>query len=178
MKVFPSLVGIGCALSFSLAFGKVYLTLEQVTEKTHPGAERKARTLYLSEEQLQQVEEIAGTKISGRVIHTQQLLSGDKVLGTLYLDRHRVRTLPETLGILISPEGKVLSVDVLTFSEPELYKARENWLAQFTNTHTESFPRYKHNIDGISGATLTGRAVTDAVRRALALHQVTTKSSQ
>ena len=42
--------------------------------------------------------------------------------------------------------------------------------ANIERLHAENPPKYKGNIDGITGATLTGRAVTQAAKRAIALH--------
>ncbi|MEX0890721.1 MAG: FMN-binding protein, partial [Gemmatimonadota bacterium] len=50
--------------------------------------------------------------------------------------------------------------------------APDGWLAQFLDRRLDGRLSTKADIVNMTGATLTSRAVTDAVRRVLALHQV------
>ena len=134
-----------------------------------PDAVQTRETLYLTNVQKAAVEETVGHPIQSSVIHRYRLEREGKVL-FVYLDRHRVRTLPETVGIAVNGEGLLVDVTILHFAEPQTYKPRPTWLSQFNDTSAERLPRYKHDIDGMSGATLSGRAVTDACRRTLLIH--------
>ena len=166
--------GVGIAL-LVLGVGltapaRVVLPLDQFLALLAPGATAEADTKYLSDAQKKAVEEAAGSALPGKVIHRRKVTAGDTFVGWVYFDRHRVRTLPETVAVAIGPDGKVLRTEVLAFSEPQNYKPRAAWLRLFDQKGAKALPRYKHDIDGMTGATLTGRAVTDAVRRALVLH--------
>ena len=44
---------------------------------------------------------------------------------------HRVRTLAETVMVVVTPEGKVDRIDILSFSEPQDYLPKERWMDQF-----------------------------------------------
>jgi Na+-translocating ferredoxin:NAD+ oxidoreductase RnfG subunit len=50
--------------------------------------------------------------------------------------------------------------------------APEGWMEQFREKTVKDEIRMKKNIDGITGATLTARAVTQCARRIMAIHQV------
>jgi Na+-translocating ferredoxin:NAD+ oxidoreductase RnfG subunit len=93
-------------------------------------------------------------------------------MGYAFLDTQVVRTLPETLLVLVSPEGTVAKLLLLAFYEPPEYEAPERWLEQFDGKALGPDLRVEREIHGIAGATLTANAVTAAVRRSLALHQV------
>ena len=56
--------------------------------------------------------------------------------------------------------------------EPEEYLPRPSWYAQFIGKRLDDDLRLKRGIKGVTGATLTARATTDAARRLLALHAV------
>lgn len=148
-------------------------TLLKMIQRHFPEAEVEAEVLTLSAEELKKVETASDSPLPGRVVHTRVVKQDGEITARLYLDRHRVRTLPETLGILLSKDGKVIEVEVLTFAEPAHYKPRPVWLKQFEGFTPGEAPRYKDSVDGITGATLTGRAVTKAVRRVLAIHALT-----
>jgi hypothetical protein len=94
------------------------------------------------------------------------------VVGTAYLDTHRVRTLQETLMIVVAPDGTVERVDVLTFGEPEEYLPKALWFEQFDGRPLDDDLAVKRGIRGITGATLSSHAATEAVRRTLAIHRV------
>lgn len=124
-------------------------------------------TLYLTDTEKSRVEEALGAKLRSAVVRRRS--EGESLV---YLDRHKVRTLPETLGIHVGVDGKVSKIEILAFAEPKVYKPRPKWLTQFHGRDAEDLPKYRSDIDGISGATLSGRAVTDAVRRVVLIHRV------
>jgi Na+-translocating ferredoxin:NAD+ oxidoreductase RnfG subunit len=90
-------------------------------------------------------------------------------VGVAYFDTHVVRTLAETILVLVDPEGKVMRVEILSFEEPPDYLPREKWLDQFDGVVLSDELSLKRGIRAIAGATLSSRAVTDAVRRVLAI---------
>ncbi len=98
--------------------------------------------------------------------------NGSDAAGVAYFDAHRVRTLPEILMIVVSPAGRIARIEILRFSEPPEYRAPDSWLEQFTDQDLNDGLSLKASIVNITGATLTARAVTDASRRILALHQL------
>ena len=90
--------------------------------------------------------------------------------GTAYFDTHRVRTLPETVMVAVDPAGKVIRVEVLSFQEPQEYSAPPPFRAQFVGRSLAEPLALRRDLRGITGATLTSRAIAEAVRRVLALH--------
>jgi len=48
-----------------------------------------------------------------------------------YFDTHLVRTLPETILVLLAADGRIRRIDILSFEEPEDYMPTERWLQQF-----------------------------------------------
>ncbi|HEY4594500.1 MAG TPA: FMN-binding protein, partial [Thermoanaerobaculia bacterium] len=97
---------------------------------------------------------------------------GGQPAGTAYFDTHKVRTLPETLMIVVDPQGKVSRVEVLSFAEPEDYLPPNRWYGQFAGQGLGDDLALGRHIRNVTGASLTARATTEAVRRVLALHQV------
>ncbi len=95
----------------------------------------------------------------------------DELIGTAYFDTHRVRTLDETIMVVIGPNGTVNRVEVLAFHEPTDYLPREIWVDQFNGRRLDGDLNIDRGIHGITGATLSAHAVTDATRRILAVHQ-------
>jgi hypothetical protein len=93
-------------------------------------------------------------------------------VGTAYVDTHRVHTLRESVLVVVDPAGRIGRVEVLAFGEPEDYLPRGRWYDQFLGRPLDDELSLKRAIRGITGATLTAHATTDAVRRALALHRV------
>ena len=97
---------------------------------------------------------------------------GDQTLGYAFLDIHVVRTQPEALFVVLTPQGEVDSVLVVAFHEPLEYMPSDRWQAQFAGKSLTPDLQVKRAIAPISGATLSAHAMTDAVRRALAVFQV------
>ena len=131
------------------------------------------RTAYLSDEQLDAVQRAAGAgNISQRVVSYYVASRNGRPIGVAYFDSHRVRTLSEVVMVLVTPDDRIRRIEVLKFMEPPEYRAPEPWLEQFTGKTLTPALHVKRDIVNMTGATLTSRAVTEAVRRVLALHEV------
>jgi Na+-translocating ferredoxin:NAD+ oxidoreductase RnfG subunit len=79
--------------------------------------------------------------------------------------------------VVIDPSGAVRRVEVVSFREPLDYVPREGWYRQFDGEELDDDLQLKRDIRPVTGATLTARATTDAVRRVLAIHQVAEKGT-
>lgn len=157
------------------ARAQVFMTQEEALRTAFPPpAVVERRTAYLTEQQLAEAQRLAGrsTKVEQNVVSYYVARKGDQALGAAYFDAHRVRTLPEVLMVVIGPDDRVTRVEVLKFTEPPEYLAPGGWLAQFEGRALTPSLSTKGDIVNITGATLTSSAVTEAVRRVLALHGV------
>jgi hypothetical protein len=164
-----------CWIPTGAARAKVFLTREQALELAFGReADVSRETAYLSEEQLDRARSLAGPGIDVRTAMIPRYVGrrDGRVLGTAYFDTHVVRTLRETIMVVVSVDGTVARVDVLTFAEPEDYKPRPAWLDQFSGRGLDENLAIKQGIHGITGATLSADAATDAIRRVLAIHDV------
>jgi Na+-translocating ferredoxin:NAD+ oxidoreductase RnfG subunit len=142
------------------------------------GSEVARRTAYLTQEQVRRARALSGVEVTSALVTYYQAKRAGRVVGTAYFDTHRVRTLPETLMIVVDPQGKVARMEVISFREPEEYLPRGAWYEQFRGKALDRDLQLKRDIHPVTGATLTARATTDAVRRVLALHQVIGQGGQ
>jgi hypothetical protein len=155
--------------------GQPVLTQEEALRLAFPEpAVIERRTAYLSEGEIERAAELAGSGVTvdaAVVTHYVGTVNGE-ALGVAYFDAHRVRTLPEVLMVVVSPGGTVERIEVLKFSEPPEYRAPKGWLAQFDDEGLSDEVSLKAGIVNMTGASLTSQAITNAVRRILALHEV------
>ncbi len=152
--------------------GKVFLTQQEALTLAFPKAKVEKRTHYLEDAQRKQAEKAAGSKIGKGVVrsYTARDASG-ALLGTAYFDRHKVRTLPAVLMVVVAPDHSVQRIEVLSFAEPLDYLPKGKWFGQFLGKKLGPELALKKQVRNASGATLTARSTTAAVRRTLALHQ-------
>lgn len=169
-----ALLSLGAgALLPARAGGQAFLTQEEALALAFPPpASIERRTAFLDEASLARARRLAGeTKMESGIVTYYVGRSGNRTVGYAYFDAHRVRTLPEVLMVVVTPEETVERVEVLKFSEPREYVAPERWLDQFEGRELDDRLSTRGGIVNITGATLTSRAVTRAVRRVLALHR-------
>jgi len=152
--------------------GRIFLTVDEALTLAFPECEIERGTVYLTEVQRQRVEKLAGSKLGSGIVHPYVATRGGELLGTAFVDVHRVRTLRESLFVVVSPEGRVQRLEVLAFAEPLDYLPRGSWYGQFKHKDLDDELHLDRGIRGVTGATLSARATTDAVRRTLALHAV------
>jgi hypothetical protein len=152
-----------CALS---AHARVFMTQQQALAAAFPkGATRQVH--FLTPEQLKAAQKESGVEFTDRMIVRYAAPSG-----YAYFDTHRVRTLPETVMIVVTPEGKIDRIEILSFDEPPEYLPKERWIDQFDGRKLDEDLSLKRKIRPLSGASLSARAITNASRKVLALHKV------
>ena len=160
-------------LAVPSATARVYVAQEAALNSAFPPPQQvERRVLYLDDEQARRAAEQAGAPVETRVIPYYVGSSDDAVTGFLYFDTHMVRTLPETILVQLSPQGRVVRVEVVSFDEPEDYLPGVRWLRQFENRSLDDSLAIGGRIHALAGASLSARAVTAAVRRVLTLHDL------
>jgi Na+-translocating ferredoxin:NAD+ oxidoreductase RnfG subunit len=160
------------ALAAAPVAAKVFLSVNEALKLAFPDCQVERKTAYLTAEQVRRVRELSGVEVPSALVNYHVARRNGQPAGTAYFDTHRVRTLPETLMVVVDPRGRVARIEVITFREPEEYLPRGIWYEQFRGRGLDRELRLKQKIHPVTGATLTARATTDAVRRVLAMHQV------
>lgn len=152
------------------AWGQSMPSQNEALALAYPEADSfERRTAFLSEEEAARLEEVSRSAVQRVVTHYVALRRGE-ALGVAYFDAHRVRTLREVLMVALDEAGAVLRIEVLSFAEPREYLAPAGWLDLFQGWSDPDGGALRRDVPNITGATLTSRAVTDAVARVLALH--------
>jgi hypothetical protein len=155
------------------ARARVFHSQREALELAFPDAERiERRNLILTEAQATRIEERSRAPLESRIVTVHVGWRDGKTLGYVLIDVHTVRTLPEALMVVLTPEGQVRSVRVLAFHEPEDYLPTGRWLGQFERRKLDPDLQLRRDIHAIAGATLSSRAATRSVRRSLAVYEV------
>jgi hypothetical protein len=147
-------------------------TQKEAVALAFPGGTPERREQFLTPEQSARVKASAGTEPSSRFVVTYEVKKDGKLLGVAFFDSHTVRTQTETAMVAVSPQGKVLRVEVVAFREPKEYQAPRAWVAQLEGKSLEPNLSLKGDIHPLAGASLTAAALTDATRRCLALWEI------
>jgi len=164
---------LALALAAVPARATVYATQDAALHDAFPDADAiEAKSYVLDDAQAARVQALAETPLDRKLwtIHTAR--RAGETLGYAVLDMRTVRTLPEALLVVLTPDGAVRSLRILAFHEPAEYQPSPRWLALFEGRRLDGELRLKRGIQQIAGATLSSQSVTRAVRTALALYQV------
>ena len=127
------------------------------------------RELFLSSDDVAAAERIARVKLQSRLVTVYVGRRGERVLGYAFIETHKVRSLPETILVVIDPDGRTHALHMLAFHEPPEYAPSDRWLKQFQGRPLDDDLSLRGDIDAITGATLTANAITASVRRLLAV---------
>ncbi len=160
------------ALSASALHSRVYVGTAAALAEAFPGAETERKALYLSRAQQTELRKIADLDKIGR-FHTFYIARGKKgkIAGYALFDTHIVRTKEETVFVALNADGSVRAARIISFFEPQEYLAPDRWLAIFTDKTASASLQPGRDLPTITGATLTTRAVSTAVRKTLQLHR-------
>jgi len=172
--LFASVAAVTLALAgASAARAKVFLSQEEALRLAFPGAKVEARNAFLTDEQRRTAKTLAGEEeLPSALVRYYVATKDGQPAGEAYFDTHVVRTMSETVMVVVTPDAKIGRIEVLSFSEPEEYLPRAKWYEQFQGKLLDDDLSLKRSIHPVSGATLTAHATTDAARRVLAIHRV------
>ena len=155
------------------ADAKVFYRRSEALELAFPDADRvEDHTFVLSDAQVTRIEVLARSPLPSKLVKLYTGWKGDRVTGYAFIDLHTVRTQSEAFLVVLSPEGVLRTLRVLAFHEPVDYLPNARWYAQFDHKTLGDPLRVGGDIHGIVGATLSARATTRGVRRALAFYEV------
>lgn len=156
-----SLAALPCPASAT-----VHMTQEEALETAFPGQVAAHRTAFLTEAEAAAVASDCGSDLPARIVNWYE--AGGR---TAWFDTHLVRTLAETIMIVVGQDGRVERIDILSFDEPDEYRPPQAFLAQLKGRRLDDELSLRRGVRPITGASLSGRAVVDATRRVLALHR-------
>ena len=169
----------GALVLILLVVSPVYLltlkTQQEALEQAFPAPLKIGRkTVFLTDAQLTAIREQAGkgVEVSSKLIVYYEALGEQGVTGYAYFDSHRVRTMNETVMVLVQPDGTLERVEVLSFFEPPDYLPPQAWLDHLVGRKLNPRLAAGRDVLNITGATMTARAITAAIRRVLAIHRV------
>ncbi|MEZ5065573.1 MAG: FMN-binding protein [bacterium] len=169
----PVAVALAALLLARNVPAEVFHTRESALHAAFPEADRiESEDWIVSDAEAAEIARRSGSPPGTQLVTAYAAYDGATRLGWAFFDTHVVRTLPETLLIALTPEGRVASVRLVAFHEPPEYGPPSRWLSQFDEQPLSPRLAVDSDVDGISGATLTARAITASVRRHLALWQV------
>ncbi|TAK01563.1 MAG: FMN-binding protein [Candidatus Manganitrophaceae bacterium] len=155
----------------------VYLTEEEALRKMMPEADRfDPHPVDLSADQLAEAQKLAGRAFREDDYRFWVGRKGEEAVGYAALLEVVGKERPITFLIGIRPDGEIRGVEVLVYRESRGSEIRNpRFMAQFVKKKIDNPLRLGDDVESISGATLSSRAATYAVRKALAIFEVVFK---
>ena len=163
-KLWLAAIGLwACAV---LAAETVYLAPERFLEQAFAGRVPSPSVLWLTGDLRREVETILGH--SAGMLRTRYWQRGDR---SAWILEEIGKERPITVGVVIE-RGRIERLEVLVYRESRGYEVhRDSFEAQFEGGGLNPDGGLDRPIDGISGATLSVRALTRIARLALRLER-------
>lgn len=130
--------------------------------------EIKSYKLLLDDNLVFDIEKFAKQRFMGDFVYYYEVISNDKIIGYAILDNVKGKVKPITYLVIFSPDFSVKSVHIIKYREQHGGAIQNRpWLDQFNNKNIESNIELNESIDGISGATISVKAVAKGVKKLL-----------
>ncbi len=165
-------------LSIAPCFGKIYYSKNEAMELAF-GKEATVEMLSLFPKPMEvaRIEKLARAKMESALFTFYVGKKDGKVLGYAAIENHTVRTKPETLMVVLTPEGKISAIHTLAFHEPPEYQPPQRWYEQLYQRELDGLS-FNTDIQGITGATLSTRSALNIARKVMAVFQILVKEKQ
>jgi Na+-translocating ferredoxin:NAD+ oxidoreductase RnfG subunit len=165
----------GCLISSDMlhAISRVYDTRDSVLSNAFPEADIEKKTVKITPEMRREIETITKDRLFRRRFSFLVAKEGGKILGYASEVDEIGKTEPITFMVVLNRDGMVRSVNLLVYRETQGHEiANPQWRKQFEGKSLSDPLRLKKDIDSITGATMSSRAVTKGVKKVLAVFQV------
>tara|TARA_B100000029_G_scaffold198492_1_gene196701 strand:- start:150998 stop:151585 length:588 start_codon:yes stop_codon:yes gene_type:complete len=167
--LFIAIVSLAISTNVSAS---IYLTVSEALEIAFPQCDIQRRTIYLTQEQKVEANKLTNVSVKSSLVYPYVAYREGEFVGVAYFDNHIVRTLSETIMVVVDQDNRIERIELLAFNEPPSYIPSEIWYDQFIGQKLDKQLVLNRKIRGILGATLTTRQTTAAARRILAIHNV------
>lgn len=131
--------------------------------------------LFPDDQQKAVIEKEAKVKLDSGLFTYYVGKQKNKILGYAAIETITVRTKPETLLIVLTPEGELKKMVTLAFHEPPEYQPPERWFDQLSGRPLEEMD-FNRGVQGVAGATLSTRAAVNSVRKVLSIYRTMVKN--
>ncbi len=134
------------------------------------------KNIVLTEEQVRLVQESAGVsfeKTHSSTLVVYQVMAAQKVIGYAFEDVVVGKWAPIRYLVGLDLQGAVLQVVVLEYKEIRGRPvAKKRFLNQYKGKTIQDELMLRVDIDGVTGATISSRSMTDGVRKILHIYQL------
>jgi len=158
----------------SISHAQVFYSKTEALELAFGKSTVENLSLFPEETDVAKIQSLAKTKLESGLFTFYVGKENGKVLGYAAIESETVRTKPETVMILLTPDGELKSVTILAFHEPPEYMPPERWFESLAKRPLSEMD-FAKGIDAISGATLSTRSALSSVRKVMAIYQVMVK---
>lgn len=158
--------------------GKIFYSKNEALELAFgKAAQVEMLSLFPDPNQAAEIQKIAKVTLDSGLFSFYVGKAEGKLLGYAAIETNTVRTKPETLMIVLTPEGSLRNVYTLAFHEPPEYQPPERWYSLLANRALEDMD-FNKGVQGIAGATLSTRSAVTSVRKVMAMYQILVKPTQ
>lgn len=164
-------IGFTCFfLLFSASVStRSYFTEEEAFEKAFPeGTKIEKRVVFVFDEQRERIKSLANVKsVSGTFTYYEGIREGETI-GYAVIKNVLGKLSHITFMVILDPEGEIDMVEIL--ASQGLWGAdirQKRFLDQFKKKTINDPLRLKSDIDAITGATISSRALTEGIKEIL-----------
>ncbi len=166
-----ALLSLTCP-SFATVF---YSKTEAMVLAFGEGTQVESLALFPDDDEINAIQTLAKTKLDSGLFTFYVGKTEQKILGYAAIETSTVRTKPETLMIVLTPEGELRNIHILAFHEPPEYQPSDHWFEKLYQRPLADMD-FNKGVDGIAGATLSTRSALTSIRKVMAVYQIMVKN--
>lgn len=150
---------------------QVYLTKQEALGVAFPGADATAKERkWLNKEQKDAISKLSLVEINEKWLTFYTGKKNGTPTGYMLIDHIIGKSYPITFMTVLNVDGTVRDVEILVYREPRGWEVKfPSFMSQFFGRNAQSDFR---EINSITGATLSVRAITTGVKKAVSAYQV------
>lgn len=151
-----------------------FFTEEAARRELFPDlASAEPETLLLDDDALAKARALTRLPVEERRVVFERVLSKDGTAGYIYRGRELGKVELMDFAVALDGEGKVRKVLLTAYRESIGGEVKSNrFMGQFKGKHSGSGLQLNRDVDGITGATLSSRAITAGVRKAVCFWKI------
>ena len=159
----------------TLAHARINIGTDEAQQRLFPGQKLNAHPVFLTETQRDKMRELSSVREPFKSERIWRSSDGGWFIIDEVLGKHEM----VKYALAIWPNGSIKGIEIMEYVESYGYEVADAaWRAQFVGKTSAAPLKLKHDIQNLSGATLSCKHLTDGVKRLMVMYELALKDTK
>jgi hypothetical protein len=170
-----AMLPLAACVAPTLAHARINVGVDEAQQRLFPGQKLTPSPVFLSDAQRDKMRELSSVREPFKSERIWRSSDGGWFIIDEVLGKHEM----VKYALAILPNGSIKGIEIMEYVESYGYEVADAaWRVQFVGKTSAAPLKLKHDIQNLSGATLSCKHLTDGVKRLMVMFELALKDTK